>query len=393
MKRLGMILLLLAMSAGILPVFAQENPYNIDPDCYALFMRAEELIGQPGFDAVNDSLLQCALLKKDTKAETLYYVDRLRQVVQTAKPARQDALVDKAQEEVKTISLQLGYPQYYYYSYELAQSYYYSTDRPLRTMELVQEMYDYALENNDDYGRWMGDRYMVSLYVNQNDFVSAKRFIYRALETHANTQDSMVSRQSVCRLYCDLSDCFPIGSDSARLAINRAIETQDAYFDSLRCQFYLAKFAAIDYDLPAYHAARDFCLSSENLRSVAPVGQQVLKVIDAIFAGNVESCVDDLSGIHMIREEKYLAHILEQNGYMEYAFLLGKQIITELENRISAVNQGHVAELEVRLGMDDLSSDLEEKSLLVTRSSRLLGVMALLVLLFVMATCSSTSAT
>ena len=73
--------------------------------------------------------------------------------------------------------------------------------------------------------------------MNQSDFVSAKRFINRALETHATTQDSTVKRQPVCRLYCDLSDCYPIGSDSARLAINRALESQDVYFDSLRCQF------------------------------------------------------------------------------------------------------------------------------------------------------------
>ena len=385
MKRICWIVVLLAMAFGIAPVFAQGNPYDIDQECYEIFMRAEALIGKPGFDAVNDSLLQCALHKKDTKAETLYYVGRLRQVAQTARKDHQDVLVDKAQEEVKAISMQLGYPQYFYYSYEVAQSYYYATDRPLRTMELVQEMHEYALEHDDDYGKWMGDRYMVSLYVNQSDFSSAKRFIFRALETHEKTQDSSVRRQPVCRLYCDLSDCYPIGSDSARFAINKAIETQDVFFDSLRCQFYLAKFAALDYDLPSYTAAKEYCLASENLPSVAPAGRAMFKIIDAIFAHNLESCTRELDEVFQIREQKYLAHIMDKNGYRDYSFELGKKMIDELEKKISSVNQGHVAELEVRLGMEDISADLQEKSIMVTRSSRLLGVMALLVLLFVMA--------
>ena len=383
MRRLGWIWMFLGLLLGGLPAVAQNNPYDIDDECYAVFMRSEALVGKPEFDAVNDSLLQLALLKKDSKAEVLYYVGRLRQVSQTARATHNDELVDKAQDEVKAISLQLGYPQYFYYSYELAQSYYYATNRPLKMMDLVQEMQEYALEHDDDYGRWMGDRYMVSLYVNQNDFVSAKRFIYRALETHANTQDSSVKRQSVCRLYCDLSDCFPIGSDSARLAINKALETQDAYFDSLRCQFYLAKFAALDYDLPAYNAAKEYCLASENLRSVASEGEILFKIIDGVFNHTVTQ--EDIDRLHLLREQKYLANILERNGYKEYAFLLGKKMISELEQKISSVNEGHVAELEVRMGMEDLSADLEEKSILVTRSSRLLGVMALLVLLFVMA--------
>lgn len=383
MKRFAWIWLFLGLLIGSLPAVAQNNPYDIDDECYAIFMRTEALVGKPGFDAVNDSLLQCALLKKDAKAEVLYYVGRLRQVSQTARDTHNDALVDKAQDEVKAISLQLGYPQYFYYSYELAQSYYYATNRPLKMMELVQEMHEYALEHDDDYGRWMGDRYMVSLYVNQSDFVSAKRFINRALETHATTQDSTVKRQPICRLYCDLSDCYPIGSDSARLAINKALETQDVYFDSLRCQFYLAKFAALDYDLPAYNAAKEYCLSSENLRSVAPAGETLFKIIDDVFNHTVTQ--EEIDDLHLVREQKYLAHILEKNGYKEYAFLLGKKMINELEQKISSVNEGHVAELEVRMGMEDLSADLEEKSILVTRSSRLLGVMALLVLLFVMA--------
>lgn len=365
--------------------FAQNNPYGIDDECYAIFMRADALVGKPEFDFVNDSLLQCALLKKDTKAEVLYYVGRLRQVTQTARETHNDALVDKTQEEVKAISLQLGYPQYYYYSYDLVQSYYYATNRPLRMMDLARQMQEYAIENDDDYGRWMGDRYMVSLYINQSDFVSAKRFILRALDTYENTTDSTVRRQPVCRLYCDLSDCYPIGSDSARFAINKALEVQEFYFDSLRCQFYLAKFAALDYDLPAYNAAKEYCLSTENLRSVSTAGKLLFKLIDAVFARDMSHFEEDLDRLTPLREQKYLAYILEKNGYREYAFLLGKKMITELEKKISSVNEGHVAELEVRMGMEDLSADLQEKSILVTRSSRLLGVMALLVLLFVMA--------
>ena len=71
---LRIILLLLAVSSAI-KTSAQNNPYGIDDECYALFQRAENLAGgvsDEEFNLVNDSLLHTALAKKDNKAEVIY---------------------------------------------------------------------------------------------------------------------------------------------------------------------------------------------------------------------------------------------------------------------------------------------------------------------------------
>ena len=74
-KKLAIIILLLSSALGL---HAQNNPYDIDDECYKYFQEAEYLVGKDGFTEANDMLLRTALEKEDTKAQTLYYVERLK---------------------------------------------------------------------------------------------------------------------------------------------------------------------------------------------------------------------------------------------------------------------------------------------------------------------------
>ena len=226
MRRFACILALFALT--VFPLAAQNNPYDIDDECYALFVRAESLVGQPGFEEVNAELLHSAFSKGDTKAQTLYYVERLKNATRCAPnhvttTEEQDATVLRAHEDTKHIADKLGYPQYFYYSYELTQNYFYNHKKPVRTMELVHEMQEIAYERGNEYGLWMGYRYLVSLYVAQNDYVSAKKYIKESIRIHDKSTDPVVRKQSICRLYCDLADCYPIGNDSVLINVEKAM--------------------------------------------------------------------------------------------------------------------------------------------------------------------------
>ncbi|MCQ2068459.1 MAG: hypothetical protein MJY68_05095 [Bacteroidaceae bacterium] len=102
------------------------------------------------------------------------------------------------------MALTNNYKQYYYYAYELVQNYYYNSGKTITTLELLQEMQAHALENSDAYGIWSSSRYLVSVYLALNDYVSAKKYVLQAIKFHNETDDPRlsVSQQPVPIVIC-----------------------------------------------------------------------------------------------------------------------------------------------------------------------------------------------
>ena len=125
---------------------AQNNAYQIDDDCYRLFQRIEALAGTVSdeqFNLVNDSLLQTALARHDEKAQVLFYVERLKH--STRSPLKDENRILKDFEKLKTVSSSLGYKQYFYYAYDLLQTYYYNNEKANTAVELLKEMQAVAI--------------------------------------------------------------------------------------------------------------------------------------------------------------------------------------------------------------------------------------------------------
>ncbi len=53
--------LLLLLSFFFLSAGAQNNPFDLDDECYACYLEAEALVGKEGFLEANDKLLHKAL--------------------------------------------------------------------------------------------------------------------------------------------------------------------------------------------------------------------------------------------------------------------------------------------------------------------------------------------
>ena len=391
LKRFTLILLALFAFTG---VRAQNNAFDLDDECYALFLDAETLIGKEGFTEANDKLLHKALEKDDTKAQTLYYVNRLKSQTRMMRAKqrgveaeninpRDDEQVLKSMSELKTISRKFGYPQYFYYAYDLVQNYFYNTHRFLKVMELVQEMQKEAQDHNEPYGTWMGYRYLASMYIAQNDFVSAKKYIQMALDMYLETDDPTILRQPAARLYCDLADTYPIGSDSVRINIALAKNHCKQHLDTLRCTYLEAKLAALDKDVESYKEKRDFCVSDRFINQVSSTAKKLFRNIDAIvFAKPGQTPQINLTGMtRHLREVKYIANIAENYGFETLAFDLEKQLAAYYEGEISKSNQSKLTELDATLGNRELSEKVDQEAHRAETARRIEVILILVILL------------
>lgn len=387
MKGLLRIILLLVAVSSAIKTSAQNNPYGIDDECYALFQKAENLAGvvsDEEFNLVNDSLLQIALAKGDNKAEVIHYVERLKHL--KSGPFSNEERVLKAFEELKAIALSYGYRQYFYYAYELVQNFYYNNGRPNTSIELLQEMQAYAIEQNDAYGMWYSSRYMVSLYTAMNDYVTAKKYILEGIRVYNETDDPTVRRQSISNAYCDLANTYPVLSDSMRINIDKAYEVSMNHNDTLRCIFYMAVIAALDKDVSRYTALRDRCLTDGQLHRISVTAKNMFHFIDEIIEGTINNKdLDDIEALSKIREMKFVVNIAELYGYENAAFRLEKRLMELMELNFAKSNQLNMAELDAKMGNKVLTADLAQKSQQLAHTTLILTIVVTVVLLGLLA--------
>ena len=386
MRGLYKICLLLLLVLPAVSASAQNNAYGIDDECYALFQRTESLAGtvtDEQFNQVNDSLLHTALAKSDEKAQVLYYVERLKHIIRSK--SDEDRILN-AFEELKTISISHGYKQYFYYAYELLQNYYYNSGRPNTAIELLQEMQAVALEQSDAYGIWYSSRYMVALYIDMNDYVSAQKYILQAINVYDETDDPTVKRQSICRTYCDLADTYPVTSDSMRIYIDKACQVAMNHYDTLRCNYYLAVIAAMDKDKDSYIKYRDYCLNDNQLRVITPTAKTMFHLIDEVIDGTInEKELEEIEGLSTMREMKFVVNITELYGYENTAFRLEKHLMELMEQHFSQSNQLNMAEFDAKMNNNLLTADLAQKSQQLARTTLTLTIVITVVLLGLLA--------
>ena len=113
--RARVVLILLFLLAAF-RLAAQDNPYEIDNNCYTWYQEAELLVGKEGFKEASDQLLKTAQEVGDKKAETLYYTLVLKDRVKYPLTPENEQKALEAQKKLKQVALETGHDQYYYYS-------------------------------------------------------------------------------------------------------------------------------------------------------------------------------------------------------------------------------------------------------------------------------------
>ena len=376
------------LTALLLPLSAQDNPYGIDSDCYKLLQEVENTEGKIGFEYANAALLSKAVEKGDTRAQTLYYVERLKNAIAVLQDSKtttqqQDDKVVRYMEDLKRVASDLGESKYFYSAYDLTQNYFFVHGKLVQTMELLQDMREQAVARKEPYGIWMGNRYIISLYIAQNDYISAKKYIKEAIRVYETTTDPTIKRESASRLYCDMSDTYPIGNDSVPYFLAKADAARKQHMDTLRCEYHHAKLAAYQRDVPRYEYARDYCLADSHLPVISATASMMFGYIDKLVYGEDIEEFDIVTMSQHLREVKYIANIAEEYGRKELAFKIEKNLVAYEERVLASANQSKLTEIEARMGNDVLSAQVSEETQRAQKAMRLVMLLIIAILLVI----------
>lgn len=388
MRRLTLILLLLG--SAVIGLRAQDNPYSIDNECFEYFKIAERTVDDlktTAFEIANEALLKKAVEKKDEKARCLYYTGALKRTSRLSKASNDriagNEAVDKAREQLKTVSKETGYMQYYYYAYDLSLTYYVNTRQEARAQQLMQEMMDAAMEEGDEYGFWSSLRFLSTLFQSQNDLLNARKYLLRFIELSRTSTDPAIRRQSITRPCCNLADTYPIGSDSARYYYKLAEEYSGTHTDTTLIHYYKAQLAAYDKIKADYIAHRDYCLSDPYTGTVVRGVQVFFRCVQDVVSGadlaTFESRIDSLEYRQQIM---FIRQLAIQHKRWDVAADAGDRAIATLQSDISRLNTLRMDEISAAYGNNELSMKLarEERRTRTTYTIILsLGVAILLI--------------
>ena len=387
MKRLTAFLFFLL--AALVPLAGQNNPYEIDDECYKYYVQADNSVADVSsdtFEKANAKLLETALAKGDEKARTLYYVEELKRASRMGRAAPPEdrnicnANVDAAHQELMKVAKETGYVQYYYYSFDVCQTYYYNTGQTIRAYELLNEMIEISEKEEDEYGFWQAIRFLAILYQQQNDLINSRRYLKQGIEIYETSEDPSIRRQSVTRPYCDLADTYDIGTDSARIYYNKAWQESKHALDTLRCTFYDALQAAFDDDREAYQKARDFCLESAAFPALFIDGMTCFRVMDDIVARKTPP-TERLDSISTTKHRHFLGRLAYKNELLNTAYYMTYQEVSRAQINLSTSNDAHLTELASHWERSRMSSELARKSRQALIATRIVeGLMALILL-------------
>lgn len=392
MKRLSLVLALLA--ALPLPSRAQNNPYSIDDECYTWFMASEQAMEDfegGTFESAQQNLLETALRKKDTKAQTIYYVEQLKHSSHLAQWLRRqnlgawdsqlwNARINEEMETAQRIARATGYMQYYYYAAEVCQTYFFNTRQDVVASAMLNSMMDEARETGDEYAMWKVLIYLGKLYQRNSDKYSTQKYLKEVVRLYENSQDPTIRRQSMTVTYCELADTYPVASDSARLFYHRAEQVSITRPDTIRVTYYKAQLSAWDNRLEDYRNYRDFCLSAPIFPNVIRDGKECFNCIDNILSGTpVQNYITSLDKFSIRHQLTFLSALSYRRHQWETSAIIREKFIEYLLADIYYVNNQRLDQMTAQYENNRLSADLAA-SRKTTRIAILVSVLVIALL-------------
>ncbi len=394
MKRLTLILLLASVVSWS-QVVAQNNPYGIDDECYQYFVQAEKAVddlGSQDFDATVDALLNTAIQKGDAKAQTLYYVCKLKRVSregQAAPPGKRaeyNAKVRSSRETLQQVANRTGYPQYYYYAFELAQTYYYNTGQETVAFKLLDDAMAEARKAGDEYGLWQCLRYISQIYTRRSDALNARRYLRESIDLYESSTNPLVKRQSIARQCFDLADTYSPASDSARMYIQLGEKHSTLTGDTLRLCYYKAQLAAWDGDREAFVRNRDMCLADRSFPYQFRSGVEFLQCVESIMDGKpFNSYKSQIDALYFEQQMNFVAYFASERHQWEPACFAFANLVERMRKDMESVNAQRLGELSALYGNNALQEDLARTSRKVNRVTWLVAVLLTIILLGIIA--------
>lgn len=343
--------------------YAQNNPYQIDDECYKYMTEADKLIGKPGFDEQNEALLRTALLKEDKKAEVLYYVEKLRD--NTRRPDAGEQQVLESQARLKEIAERYDYMQYYFQSYQFVKNYYYNNGKRLRALDVLLEMQQLALAKDNEYGKWLSEGELASIYLNFGAGKAARSNLARLIDIYKNTDNPTIRRQSLCNYYLNYAEAFAVDVDSVEIYVNMAWKAAKIETDSVRCAREKAKIEAMKGNRSEYTKYRDICLSSDNINAIGRYTGFLFSCIDEIFDGTFNHDQKEIYTGISINNIRVLSCVAEATGQYRLAGFLKNICLDGKEKELNDLLDMNLSEMEAKYKNNELSATIEEQTSLL----------------------------
>ena len=340
--------------------YAQNNPYQIDDECYKYMTEADRLIGKPGFDEQNEALLKTALLKEDKKAEVLYYVEKLRD--NTRRPEADEQQVLESQARLKEIAERYDYMQYYFQSYQFVKNYYYNNGKRLRALDVLLEMQQLAIAKDNEYGKWLSDGELASIYLNFGAGKAARSNLARLIDIYKNTDNPTIRRQSLCNYYLNYAEAFAVDVDSVEIYVNMAWKAAKIETDSVRCARETAKIEAMKGNRSEYTKYRDICLSSDNINAIGRYTGFLFSCIDEIFDGTFNHDQKEIYTGISINNIRVLSCVAETTGQYRLAGFLKNICLDGKEKELNDLLDMNLSEMEAKYKNNELSATIEEQT-------------------------------
>ena len=142
----------------------------------------------------------------------------------------------------------------------------------------------------------------------------------------------------------------------------------------------LAKIAAYEKNVEAYHRHRDYCLKDPRLHTISSTAPLLFETLDSIIEGHFDYEHINALAFSRVREVKFIANVAEEYGYKDQAFDIERLLVQKFEIQLAIADQSRIAEYDVRLGRDLLQAELDDKAQEVSRVTRF-AVMLLAILL------------
>ena len=340
--------------------YAQNNPYQIDDECYKYMTEADRLIGKPGFDEQNEALLRTALLKEDKKAEVLYYVEKLRD--NTRRPEADEQQILESQARLKEIAERYDYMQYYFQSYQFVKNYYYNNGKRLRALDVLLEMQQLAIAKDNEYGKWLSDGELASIYLNFGAGKAARSNLARLIDIYKNTDNPTIRRQSLCNYYLNYAEAFAVDVDSVEIYVNMAWKAAKIETDSVRCARETAKIEAMKGNRSEYTKYRDICLSSDNINAIGRYTGFLFSCIDEIFDGTFNHDQKEIYTGISINNIRVLSCVAETTGQYRLAGFLKNICLDGKEKELNDLLDMNLSEMEAKYKNNELSATIEEQT-------------------------------
>lgn len=356
-------LLMFLLLSGHLQVGAQNNPFKIDDTLYPIYQRATKNRINPKGVLIADTLYAESLKKGDKKAQclaltipVLYYFN-----------SNQFEEMERAIENVKRVSRENDYLQYYYFACIHKVNYFLNNGNSLRALQEAENVREQAFKDNHDYGISTCMRMMGNIYTTRSNWKQALKHYQEAL---AYTQQHLPD-QDQAMMYYNISNCYVnLGQNKeAYESIERGVKVAKTIENRMTCA--LAKTNML-YRMKKYDEFEASYWESIQMTERYGVRRKNLVLQMKLYYQLVKENYEQahlLADSMNIMEDRVNFHrvvYLKEGKYKEAYEMLNRRV----EYRDSVVRQmqsSDLAELNVRIGNERLKLDAQALQLENTR--------------------------